>query len=274
MKVSSSWAGVPKRRSAIAFLGVFFLTFAVAGWASGEYIVANLQPDPNVPNRLIDPNSYTIQQIIEAGGIIIGDKLFDAFKVTTTKSVGAIAPGANEIAITPIQILKPGAPLGGDYGMKFNSLWSAPAGGLADSTIEFRVTILPEYAQQGYAIKDNALWITAFGVGGTTPPGFVSVSENIWARHPSDQNPPHNSIADKFVYYSTSNDKLLYDEAEFGPLTQIWITKDVGANGGVGTLGVAKLSEFYQTFSQVPEPSTWVLLSLAGLGLLGFARRR
>lgn len=258
-----------------AFLFSAFLAFFLTvSFASAEPIVANLLLDPYVPGRLIDPDpdGYTIQEIIDAGGIIIGDKLFDAFWVTTTKSVGAIAPGAGEIAITPIQILKPGAPLGGDFGMKFNALWSAPGGGLADSTIEFRATILPEYAAMGYAFKDNALWITAFGIGGTSPPGMVSVSENVWAQHPSIQ--PQDPLANKFVYYRTDADKQIFDEAVFAPVTQIWIIKDVGANGGEGILGVAKLSEFYQTFSQIPEPGTLVLLGFGAIGLAAYAWRK
>ncbi len=258
----------------VALLIAFSATFIFAGLASGE-IIADLQPDPNVPGRLIDPepDGYTIQEIIDAGGIIIGDKLFDAFHVTTVKSDGAIAPGANEIAITPIQIIKDGAPLGGDFGMIFNAIWSAPGGGLADSTIEFRATILPEYVDRGFAFKDNALWITAFGIGNTEPPGIVSVSENVWAQHPSQQ--PQDPIVNKFVYYRTDEDKQLLDEKVFDePITQIWITKDVGANGGVGLTGVAHLSEFYQTFSQVPEPGTLALLGFGAIGMFAYAWRK
>ncbi len=263
--------------TAVILFSAFLVFSFSAGFASAEPIIANLQQDPHVPGRLIDPDpdGYTIQEIIDAGGIIIGDKLFDAFRVTTTKSLGAIAPGAGEIAITPIQILKPGAPLGGDFGMKFNALWSAPGGGLADSTIEFQATILPKYVDLGYAFKDNALWITAFGIGNTEPPGIVSVSENVWARHPSDQIPPHKPIANKFVYYRTDADNQLFHEAEFDEsITQIWITKDVGANGGEGELGVAHLSEFYQTFSQIPEPGTLTLLGFGAFGLAAYAWRK
>lgn len=264
-------------------LGRFAALFSLAllasiffvGWASAEPIIANLVQDPYVPGRMIDldPDGYTIQEVIDRGGIIIGDKLFDAFKVTTIKSQGAIAPGAAEIAITPIQILKAGAPFGGDYGMKFNAIWSAPGGGLADSTIEFRVTILPEYQAQGYKIKDNALWITAFGIGGTNPPGIVSVSENVWAQHPSVQ--PQVPLANKFVYYRSSSDFQLFDEKNFTePVVSIWVTKDIGANGGEGQTGVSHLSEFYQTFSQIPEPGTFVLLAVGLVGMIGFAWRK
>ena len=251
------------------------LTVAVlwiaAGSASSTPIVANLQPVPGVPNLLRDPASYTITEISAAGGIIIGDKLFDTFRVVTTKSQNAGAPGADEIAITPIQVLKSGAPLGGDFGMTFNGAWSAPAGQLADSTIEFHGSILPAYVLQGYAFKDNALWITAYGVSNNTNAGAVSVSENLYAAHPSLGGA---AFISKFVYYKDPTDNVLLDEQNFTTITDMWIVKDVFAYGGTGTVGTAHLSEFYQTFSQIPEPATLGLIALGSVGLLLRRKRR
>jgi hypothetical protein len=155
--------------------------------------------------------------------------------------------------------------------MKFNGPWSAPAGNFADSTIEFRASILPEYAAQGYAFKDNALWLSAYGVANTTNGGAVSVSENLYVNHPSSSEP---AFVNKFVYYHTSTDNQLLDVQNFAPITEMWVVKDVVAYGGVGTLGVVHLSEFYQTFSQVPEPSTVVLLMIGLATLGGYAWRK
>jgi len=262
-------------RTTVALIALLFVavlaTLAPVDTARGA-IIAELQPVQGVPDLLRDSNTYTIQEIIDSGGIVIGDKLFDLFAVRTTKSVNAAAPGAGEIGITPIQILKPGAPLGGDFGMIFNGPWSAPANQFADSTIEFRASILPEWVDAGYAFKDNSLWITAFGVGNNTDAGQVSVSENLYKNHPSAGEAP---FSNKYAYYVSDDDQQLRDDQDFEPITQMWVIKDVVAYGGLGTVGSVHLSEFYQTFSQVPEPNALVLLTSAGLcGLIALRRRR
>lgn len=237
-------------------LSLLVLAVLTANIAAASPIVANLLPVPGVDGLLRDSQSHTITEINNAGGIIIGDKLFEYFSVTSTMTAGAVAPGAGSIAITAVQVA-------GDYGMRFNAGWSAAAGQLADSTIEFRATIL----EAGFYFTDNSLLMTAYG--NSTANGQVSISENIFASHPALGG---NAIADEFVYYHNASDKDLQDHAEFGPLTSVWVVKDVIANGGVGSTGVAHLSEFYQTFSQAPEPCTMALLAIGGIAAL--VRRR
>ncbi len=202
---------------------------------------------------------YTLAEVSAAGGIIVGDKLFDGFRVTTTKSTGAIAPDDGTISITAVKV-------GGDYGLRFNGGWSAPAGTISDSTIKFHVSVLPDAVARGWQIKDNSLWISGYGVSSTSDGAAVSVSENVYT---SDPDVGHtNPVANKFVYYKNDNDNTLYDHKEFVPVTEVWIVKDVIAYGGTGSTGVAHMSEFYQTFSQVPEPATIALLGLGSLVLV------
>lgn len=273
--------GTSRARITACFFAAFLAAFAWADFSSADtdlYIDDyTFESVPNSPNLLEGSESYTLQQVIDAGGIVIGDKLFDSFTVTTVKSTGAVAPGASEIRITPIQILKSGEPFGGDYGMRFNSLWSATPGGLSDSTISFHATILPSYAAQGYAFTDNSLWLTGYGATSSSATGSVSVAENLYDVPPSSMTP---SFADELAYYNTSANKKPSDTASFEPRTEMWIVKDVGAVGGIGDTGFAHLSEFYQTFSQtqiqvhVPEPGTLVIVLGAAAGLGGYLCRK
>ena len=241
-----------------------FLVVLVLGTAS-TFASGSIIADLN------NPVSYSIADVTAAGGIIVGDKLFDGFRVTTTSSSGTIAPGPDAIAVTGIQIQ-------GDYGLRFNGPWSAAAGQLADSTIKFRASIIEPWVSQGWVLKDNALWMTAMGVSPTLDGGMVSVSENVYAFDPDlGFSQP---IANKFVYYINDNNNNLYDERDFADagglvqLPEVWVIKDVVTNGGLPQgVGVAHLSEFFQTFSQVPEPGTFSLLVLGGLGILVRKRR-
>ena len=220
-------------------------------------ILANLQPVDGVPDVFRDPMSYSITEINAADGIIIGDKLFGDFTVSTMTVGGAIDPEEDAITITAVQVH-------GDYGMVFRGPWTATAGQYVDSTIEFHANILDEYVNQGYAFKDNTLWLTAYGVPGD---GSVSVSENLYAEHPTLGGGP---FCNKFVYYNQYSQRL-QDERTFEPITDMWVVKDVVANGGTGS---AHLSEFYQTYGQVvPEPGALVLCSMGLVGLLFFRRR-
>ena len=207
--------------------------------------------------------SYTLAEINLAGGIIVGDKLFDGFRVTTTKSSGAVAPEDGSISVSAVKVE-------GDYGLRFNGGWSAPAGTISDSTIKFHVSVTPDAVARGWKIKDNSLWISGYGIHPTGNDFAVSVSENVYA---SDPDAGHTTpIANKFVYYKSNKDKRLFHHKDFAPVTEIWVVKDVIAYGGTGNTGMAHLSEFYQTFSQIPEPATIALLGLGSLVL--FKRKK
>ncbi len=226
----------------------------------------------------------TIQELLDThdGQIQVGDKIFNFFNdsVTTSATVGTVAPGADAIRVAGIRV-----PAGtGDFGLRFNGGWSAGGQEIADTTLLFRVDIAEPELSSGFRLHDNALWISAFGVSGTGQGGVVSVSENVYVLNPRENAPSVNpSIANKFVYYRSDTDQEVMDAAEFKTpagapleLPSIWVLKDVVANGGDLTVGAAHLSEFYQTFSQtvIPEPATMGLLALGGLSMLAAGLRR
>ena len=58
------------------------------------------------------------------------------------------------------------------------------------------------------------------------------------------------------------------------PVTELWVEKDVIVTGNSAANGFASISVINQTFSQVPEPSTVLLVGLGLLGMVAVNRKR
>jgi hypothetical protein len=58
------------------------------------------------------------------------------------------------------------------------------------------------------------------------------------------------------------------------PVTELWVQKDVIVTGGSAANGFASISVIDQTYSQVPEPTTVLLVGLGLLGLVAVNRKR
>lgn len=249
-------------RIAASLLVAFLTTFGFVGPSFGE-IISFLQPVSGTSQVYSDTESYSIADINAAGGIVVGDKLFDSFSVTSSSSKGAFSPTAEDIEITPVRI-------GGDEGFKVNALWNALAGKWVDTTITYRASLVDACIAQGHTIVGNALFMTAVG-GKNTTGGIASISEDLYADHPSQGG---DSFAEEFTYYVDSDDNYVSESAHFAPVTHLWVVKDIGVSGGDGKKGVMALSEFYQTFHQAPEPSTLVLVAVGLTGLAAFVWRK
>jgi hypothetical protein len=219
----------------------------------------------------LDPGfqAPSIADVNAQGGLLVGDKLFEDFVVISSGNAPFL-PTAADIRISGLLV-------GGDYGVSFNGPWFALTNQVLDTTIKFKVSVFPQ--DTGVLIKDNTLGLTAFAVNNSD--AFVSITENVYSAPP----PQPQSIADKFVYASQPSSVLMDHENFHGPsggpaaYPEVWVVKDILLYGGStavpGHPG-AFLSEFTQTFSQVPEPQTLALLAcgLPGLALMLWRRRR
>ncbi|MCC5828180.1 MAG: PEP-CTERM sorting domain-containing protein [Phycisphaeraceae bacterium] len=206
--------------------------------------------------------SYTISEIQDAGGVVVGDKLFADFSVVSTASPSVTsAPDASTI------LIKPFINAAGDIGLEFFDGWAVATGQHINTNIQFSVE-----ATAPWMIDGTTLGLTSFGANFG---GIVSIAENLFATDPS--NPPFDFVIEDGLLASYAKDdpaNQLMDSVAFDPISKMWVVKDITVRGGVvedGQIGHAHLSRFYQIYHQIPEPAS---LALMGLGAMVLLRRR
>jgi len=175
---------------------------------------------------------------------------------------GALLPDPDLMSVQGVQDVATG-----DYGLKFNGFsWSVGSGQTVTVDLSFKVSILPN--NDDYSIKDVRLYLTGAGATGT---GLVSAGEEVWDAFPP--GPGGTAVASLSVSKQEGdNGAYLADYAEFAPLKEIWIqSKHISVTGGID--GTAHFSEFFQFYSQVPEPATLVLFGTAGAWILTRRKR-
>jgi len=224
----------------------------------------------------------TILEINQQGGILVEDKLFSDFSIISVASGPiAIAPDESLVEITPIIV-------NDEIGIQFNGPWIAGPDSIVNSTITFKVSIAEPWRNQ-YLIHDNTFTLTASSVD--LPDGFVSGIENVYDGLPA----LGRRVATKSVFDTYFDDKLIdhqyFTDPDTGQpvaLSEIWVKKDLTLFGGTlltgaaaapegdfdGEFGFTHLSEFTQTFSQIPEPATMAVLAMGGVLIAAKRRRR
>jgi len=199
----------------------------------------------------------TLSSLQGGGSLVFGDKEISEFELFGFGAEGALDPNPDKMFVQGGWDTS-----SGDYGLRFNFSWVAGSYQTVNATLSFKVSILPEYDDR--FIKDVSMYLTGAGATGT---GMVSVVETVW-----DASFPEGNVIASLSCSKQDDDggAYLVDSAEFAPLKEIWIfSKDISITGG--TSGTGHLSEFFQYYSQIPEPATVVLL---GLGALGLIRRK
>jgi hypothetical protein len=192
-------------------------------------------------------------QALGATGCTIGDKLFNNFTFTPTATGGATLLTASSVTLTPIT--------GPDIGLQFNALWFAGTNQFQDTTIGFDVTVV---GGGSFLIKEAS---TLTSPGGFTGTGAATVSEGLCIGSPCTPVLGTNTI-------NTAGTTILSSNVIFTPSGTLHAVKDIGVTGGSN--GTANLSQVTDTFSQtqVPEPTSILLLGSVMVVTGGFFRRR
>jgi hypothetical protein len=221
-------------------ISIIFATAASAAWES-----------------LTDRVTLSSLQV-QGGSLIFGDKEVSEFDLFGFGDGGALDPNPDKMFVQGGK-----NSITGDYGLKFNLSWSAISNQTVNATLNFKISVRPGY--DGY-IKDVRMDLTGAGATGN---GTVNATENV-------QNAGGDVIASLSCSKQYGDGGVyLVDHAEFAHAAyakEIWIcSKDISVTCGTGP-GSAHLSEFYQYYSQTPEPATLVLLGTAGIWI--FTRKK
>jgi hypothetical protein len=192
---------------------------------------------------------------LQGGSLIFGDKELSEIDLFGIGDGGAIAPNASAVFVQ-------GGwdDATGDHGLRFVLSWNAFAGQTVNANLSFKISVL-----DANYIKDVSMYLTGISATGT---GGVNIGETVW----DAPFPEGNVIASLSVskHYNDNGAFLSY-YAKFEPLEEIWIrSKDISLTGG--TNGAAHLSEFFQFYSQIPEPATLILLGSASIWI--FTRKK
>lgn len=197
---------------------------------------------------------------LEGSSLIFGDKEVSEFSLSGVAEGGALPPNPDTMTVQGGQnsVTK-------DYGLKFNFSWNAGPNQTVNATLNFKVSIRPGFDEY---IKDVWLDITGASALGS---GVVNVGEEVWDVPFYTPGSVPIALLSCSVWEDSPLDYLVDYNDFTTPVKEIWVhSKDVSITGG--TNGSAHLSEFYQFYSQVPEPATLVLLGPAGIWI--FTRKK
>jgi hypothetical protein len=200
---------------------------------------------------------------IPTGGLEVGDKIFSEFDVTPIAAGGAFAPGADSVLVRGGQ-----NDATGDYGLQFRLAWVVGTEQIINANIDFKVSIAPGY--DPWFMDEAILFLMNAGATGT---GSVSANEIIY-----DSSFMGNPLAalDVSREYGDGGSDLI-DDSQFvideEPVLakEIWAETSIIISGGTG--GTAQLTEVFMLYSQVPEPTTILMLGLGSLALLRIRKR-
>ena len=195
----------------------------------------------------------TLDDLLEGGPITSGDKVFSNFRnysseVSVTSGT-ALSVNPADVYVTPYQ------DTAGDYGLKFTSDAFTATGGTLGFLTEFDYTVT---AGAGYLICGNTLTMVA-----SAEKGSVTVLETAYEAGTTDLLATKLTYAMQYVTPVLSDTKIYTSNVQ-----AVDVHKNISFAMAGGDNATNTLTEFTQTFCQIPEPATLGFLVLGGLATL------
>ena len=222
--------------------GLFLIAVCTLAWCTvSSASTTNLNPGEtvNLADYAGNPNNR----------IFIADKLFGDF---------AFIAGGNTNVFGPMTINLTAISNSFGYGIKISAPFHAQDTQLKDFIIDYSVTV----SNAPFLISDLHLDYNGSHVAG----GFSSVTEEIFTGGIGV-----NQI-NQMVAYDPPPGNMMTNIFLATPQSMLWIEKDIQL-GGNNTGDQANISAINQVFSQIPEPSSMMLVAV-GLGGMWLWRRR
>ena len=187
----------------------------------------------------------------------IDDKTFSNFSYASSASGGAALIPPSGVAVVPVTTLH-------NPGFLFSSGFGVISNQTQDEFFGFTVRV----NSGGNAIDDITLLQLGTGFIGT---GSASIAETVCLGDTFADGCLHGTIASLLTVDNSTLVKLS-DHITFAPVRVIDVVKDLELFGGPS--GSAFVSGVENQFSEVPEPSTLLMLGTGIVGLAGILRRK